>query len=170
MGRDFHSRIGILKELDNGDNLGFYTILGFSETFPSNFYCRFQKQHRKIHRVAAIENIEILRNPENYNSDLVKNDFWVTGTKEKSVWNTLKGFHVTKNYCVDVMKEGVYYPVFVLTRFIKDHEFFNLNQLNYRMLTFNYGPVYSRNKPPMISSDFHKKLKLSASETLILGK
>ncbi|XP_058985030.1 uncharacterized protein LOC131805637 [Musca domestica] len=170
-------KVKIIPSLILGDNLGLNTILGFSETFSSNFYCRLCKQHREINKIDVYENISMLRNPQNYNSDVEVNDFKITGIKENSIWNNLKQFHVTRNYSVDVMHdllEGVchYDLKFILNRFIKHYEFFTLDQLNYRLLTFNYGPIYCSNKPPILSLDFHKKLKLqlSSSEMLVFVK
>ncbi|KAI8116052.1 hypothetical protein CVS40_11813 [Lucilia cuprina] len=70
-------------------------ILGFSESFSSNFYCRICKQHRNITQTETNLNTDMLRNPENYDRDLPINDVRLTGVKENSVWNNLKNFHAT---------------------------------------------------------------------------
>ncbi|KAI8122546.1 hypothetical protein CVS40_6741 [Lucilia cuprina] len=171
------TKIKIIPSLILGDNLGLNMILGFSESFSSNFYCRICKQHRNITQTETHLNTDMLRNPENYERDFAINDVKLTGVKENSVWNNLKNFHVTENYSVDVMHdllEGVchYVLIFILKRFIEDYKFFSTEQLNYRMLTFNYGPIYGKNKPPILNSDFLKKqkLKILASEMLTLLK
>ncbi|XP_075168716.1 uncharacterized protein LOC142240860 [Haematobia irritans] len=171
------TNVKIIPAIVLGDNLGLNAILGFSESFSSNYYCRLCKEHRDDIKLASNENVYMLRNPENYEQDLQDKDFKSSGIKENSVWNDLNNFHVTQNHCVDVMHdllEGVchYVLIFILKRFIEYHKFFSLQQLNYRMLTFDFGPINSRNKPPILNSDFHKKnkLKLSASETLVFLK
>lgn len=72
-----------------------------------------------MNKVTAVENIEMLRNLKNYNTDLDINDYSFTRIKENSVWNAL-GFNVTRNYSVGVMcdiLEGVchYDLPFILT-------------------------------------------------------
>ena len=70
--------------------------------------------------------------------------------------------------------EGVrpYVLIFILSLFITHYKYFSKEQLNYRMLVFDYSPVYSRNKPPLLNSDFltKNKLKFSASEMLVFFK
>lgn len=166
-----------------GDNLGLNTILGFSESFQSNFFCRFCKMKRYDTQKYCEENLSLLRNYINYEGDVGASNFKQTGIKETCVWNKLKHFNVLNNFSVDVMHdllEGVchYDLIFILNSFITKYNFFTLEQLNYRILVFNYGPN-CKNKPPILNSDalLKLKLKLSASEmktfsfnlTLIIG-
>jgi len=44
-----------------------------------------------------------LQNHRNNDDEILKNDISITGIKEPCVWNQLNSFHVTENYCVDVM-------------------------------------------------------------------
>ena len=123
-GKRYISRVKLIISLFLGDNLGLNTILGFSESFSSNFYGRFCKQHRDVAKILTKENVELLRNPSNYDTAL--HDFKKTGIKENSVWNRINNFHVTYNYSVDVrhdLLEGVchYVLIFLLNLFIYEY-------------------------------------------------
>lgn len=165
-----YKEVKILPVLILGDNLGLNTILGFSESFSSNSFCRFCKMKRAETQKSCEEDISSLRSKINYDEDIKICNAKLTGIKESSVWNSLTNFHVTENLAVDVMHdllEGVchYDLIFILNSFITKYNFFTLEQLNYRILIFNYGP-HCKNKPPILNSDsFSKqKLKLSAAE------
>lgn len=55
-----------------GDNLGLNSILGFTESFRANFYCRFCKCDREEMQKQCEQVNEKLRNKSNYDSDLKK--------------------------------------------------------------------------------------------------
>lgn len=153
-----------------GDNLGLHTILGFSESFRANFFCRFCKCHRNETQVLCYENVNLLRNESNYTLDLEVNDVSKTGIKSFCIWNNIKSFEVTNNLAVDVMHDifegvGGYDMVLLIDQFINKDKFFTLKILNSRIKYFTYG-FEIKNKPCLISSDNLKTkcLKMSASE------
>lgn len=86
-----------------GDNLGFHSILGFVESFSANFPCSMCKMSKSETESACVEKPELLRNPDNYNSDLALNDVSQTGIKESCLFHDIPLFHVTSNYSVDWM-------------------------------------------------------------------
>ena len=71
-----------------GDNLGLQQILGFTESFVSNYWCRICKMHRNDARESTKENIELLRNSFNYEEDLPK-DLSESGISCSSVLNDI---------------------------------------------------------------------------------
>lgn len=158
-----------------GDNLGINSILGFTESFSSNYCCRLCKIHKTQLKLPHEENVSILRNNDNYLVDVQLNNVSDSGIKEYSTWNSLLDFHVTKNLAVDCfhdLLEGVchYDLILILNVFIKD-KLFTLHELNHRIEIFNFG-LFKKNSPPLFNDDSltNKKLKLSGSEmyTLIL--
>lgn len=58
-----------------GDNLGLNSILEFSKSFSSNYYCQFCKTHKSIAQKLCVENILCMRNNINYSDDVSKMDF-----------------------------------------------------------------------------------------------
>lgn len=156
-----------------GDNLALNSILGFSKSFACNMYCRFCKVSKEECSTLCYELPHTLRNPENYSSDILKNDITQTGIQEFSKFNNIPSFHVTKNYCVDIMHdifEGVchYDLAEALHYFIKKMKYFDLKFLNQRCQNFNYGSIESKYKPGEIKmSDISKqKFKLSARQMM----
>jgi hypothetical protein len=117
-----------------GDNLGLHTLLGFTESFRSNYSCRFCKCIRTFTQTQSIECTELLRNENSYASDLEVNNISLTGIKSACIWNRIPSFHVTENYAVDIMHdifEGVanYDMILILRQFILIDKFFTLATL-----------------------------------------
>lgn len=156
-----------------GDNLALHTMLGFSESFSGNFPCRFCHIHKSDLKSCYSQSDDLLRNRVSYEADLRINNLSLTGVKEPCIWNCLN-FHVSENLSVDIMHdilEGVCHYDFIvlLKRFITDMKYFTLENLNFRIKTFNYSDLECKNKPSSIGEDdFLKKskLKMSASEML----
>lgn len=151
-----------------GDNLGVNPALGFSESFNSNFYCRFCTLNKVECSNLCVPDLSKNYNLESYNYHTL--NYYNSSIKEYSVWNTLPLFHVVENYSVDPMHdllEGVckYDFLLLLDIFINKQKLFTIEQLNFRMSTFNYGP-YNNTKPLLFRDDFfkQKKIKMSAAE------
>lgn len=142
-----------------GENLGLHSILGFTESFMSNYPCRFCKCSKIECNYETVQNNNKLRNEDNYKLDLAMNNNSLSGIKEICVWNQIPSFHVTQNYSVDIMHdvlEGVcnYDLAPLLNNFITKFKYFSLDTLNNRIQCFNYGPVENQNRPPFLSVDF----------------
>lgn len=162
-----------------GDNLGLHSILGFTERFVSRYPCRFCKTSKNECHVQTTEVDINLKNHINYANDLEINELILTGVKEPCVWNEISSFHVTQNYCVDIMHdmlEGVcnYDIGLMLKIMIFDLKYFTIDKLNNRIELFDYGSIDIRNRPTLIASETLKgkgnKLKMSASEMLCFVK
>ncbi|XP_071056100.1 uncharacterized protein [Onthophagus taurus] len=123
-------------------------------------------------QLALIQNDNLLRNFDNYSYDLSLNNLAFTGIKERCVWHFIEDFHITTNFCVDIMHDiferGCNYDLTaLLNRLIFDLKLFRLSDLNSRINLFNYGELEKLNKPPAISGELSTfKLKMSASEML----
>ncbi|XP_071831544.1 uncharacterized protein [Apostichopus japonicus] len=138
-----------------GDNLGMNGICGFVESFVSNHYCRHCRMHRNDMQNASVSKPELLRNFNNYNEDVRRNDPASTGVKIPCLLNDLAHFHVTTNYAPDLMHdllEGIcgLEVHLVLGNLLQDG-FFDLDLLNSRITSFDYAPFDSKNKPSPIS-------------------
>lgn len=148
-----------------GDNLGVHTILGLTQSFTSNYFCRFCRIDKNAASVSINENSQLLRNTENYEIDLNTQTF---GIKSPCIWNTLKNFHLTENLSVDVMHdilEGIcrYDLGNILYHFICVDKIFSLDTLNNRIKFYNF---FDKNKPPLITRNqlLRKHIIFSASE------
>lgn len=170
-------RIHFVLGLLIGDNLGLNSILGFTESFSANFYCRFCVTSRTNAESTCSATNLIPRNKQNYIDHVKSNDVTSTGVKEMCVFNEISSFHVTENFSVDIMHdvlEGIchYDMKNLLNYYINVRKLFSLETLNHRIKTFNYGPTDGRNRPPLISDNFRSKSKIStsAAEMLTLVK
>lgn len=139
------------------DNLAIHALGGYTESFSSNKYCHFCLVDKaSAQSIFDEDNIE-KRNRENYEQHVMLNDPSSTGVKENSCLNKLNYFHITENTCVDIMHdilEGVA-PLEVrlmLRHFIYEEKKkrFDLELLNHRMTTFDYGYGNEKNKPTVI--------------------
>lgn len=143
-----------------GDNLGLNQMLGFTESFKANYYCRFCFKPKSECQVSEIEEADKLRNENNYQTG-------VYGIKENCIFNVLDNFNVLKNFAVDYMHdilEGV--GRYVSARIIKElilSGIITLKFLNDRIDETDFG---NYNRPPHITVQHLKKgiVKMSASE------
>ena len=155
-----------------GDNLGMHAILGFAESFNSNFPCRFCKVNKAQLQFLYKQDNEILRSVESYDDDCENKNVTDCGIREKCIFNSLNSFHAAQNYCVDAMHdllEGVcnYDFQLILKHFVLEEKYFSLETLNFRIINFNYHMELD-NKPPPIPQDFQKKTKLNMSSSEML--
>lgn len=165
--------IKIIPCMVGGDNLGINSILGFVESFNSSFFCRFCKCSSAETKLLCVENKSKMRNMNNYKTDL--DNLICSGIKENSVFNLLNNFHVIENKCVDIMHdllEGIchYDLLLILKIFVIEKKMFTIELLNKRIELHDFGPGIK--KPPLFDSDClnKSKLKLTASEMLVMIK
>lgn len=169
-----HSRFNLIKLIPmfiTGDNLGMNSILGFVECFVANYFCRFCNTHRNESNSLCYFEPQELRTVNNYKFDVDIQDPKQTGIKEESIWNSLSNFHVFENMAVDSMHdlaEGVFHYLLLamLNKFIEGDSYFSIEELNYRIQIFDFGPSVSINKFSQLTPDFlsKTKIKYSASE------
>ncbi|KYQ48388.1 hypothetical protein ALC60_12569 [Trachymyrmex zeteki] len=149
-----------------GDNLGVNSILGFSDSFSSRFFCRFCRTTKEQCQALCKSEPLLRRTKSNYDLDIQKLPDKSTGIKEPCIWNDLKYFDVTENIAGDIMHdiyEGIcrYELGSILNSFIKN-KFFSLEFLNQRIKFFNYG-IYERNTVPLIKADHIKRCQIIMS-------
>lgn len=80
-------------------------------------------------QTAAIEQIEYMRNIDNYNNDVRTKTVQECGINENSSLNLIKSFHVVENYCVNIMHDifegiGHYDLAHIIRYYIYDMKFF----------------------------------------------
>lgn len=148
-----------------GDNLGLHSLLGLTQSFNSNNFCRFCRCNKDECSIAICENVDLLRTVENYENDLFERH---VGIKEPCVWHQLPNFHLTRNLSVDIMHdifEGIcrYDLGHILYEFIWVNKFFSLDLLNNRLQFHNF---LDKNKPPAITRTqvLQRHIVFSASE------
>ncbi|KAF0723633.1 Uncharacterized protein FWK35_00027468, partial [Aphis craccivora] len=157
-----------------GDNLGLNSVLGFVESFSANYYCRICKSHKSSLQKMLFESTECLRNAENYELDVLKDNVSETGIRELCVFNQIPNYHVTVNSVCDFMHditEGVarYDMALIITHLIKD-KYFTLKCLNNRIMLFEYGFSEKKNSPPATNQNNLNNgcIIMSSSEMLCL--
>lgn len=157
-----------------GDNLGLNSILGFVESFSAIYYCRTCCSPKSQMQTMLIESVYSIRNKENYKSDVQKNNISETGISSYCVFNEIPNYHVTVNIVCDFMhdvSEGVArYDMALIINYLIDHKYFSLENLNNRLILFEYGVTECKNKPPTISKTNlnNNCIVMSASEMLCL--
>lgn len=158
-----------------GDNLALNQMLGIAQSFSANHYCRFCKMSRDVAKSCTMENRTLLRNRENYESDLQVNTLNITGIKEECVFHELPFFHMSENHYVDIAHdifEGIcFYEIAEVLhqlvfkeKFIQNNSQRTLDFLNARIESFNY-PSH-QNKPPLFKLEEvrAKHFRMSAAE------
>lgn len=156
-----------------GDNLGVNSVLGFSESFNSLYFCRFCNCNKNETKYMVKENMDKLRSRESYKENLDIGNPRMTGINENSIWNSLTNFHVTENFSVDCMHdilEGVaHYDLFVIFQYcVTKNKYFSIELLNRRIEMFNFGPFIKQ--PPLFNTDCltKNKFKFSSSEMKVI--
>jgi len=135
----------------------------------------FVKMKKKM-QLQCKDDILYQQNRETYEEDIITNNETLTGIKEKSIFNDLKNFHVTRNSALDPMHdlaEGIchYDMCYIIKHCIECH-YFTLDQLNDRMSVFDYGSIDKFSEPPYIIQKYldNLTLKMSATQTLCFVK
>lgn len=88
-----------------GDNLGLNSLLELNRSFSANYYCRFCKVHKSIANELYEEDPASMRTFKNYSDDVAKMSFIEKDIHKDSIMNTIVSFHVTQNFCTDVMHD-----------------------------------------------------------------
>lgn len=155
-----------------GDNLGLNSILGFSESFNADYFCRICVTHRNVTRTETDASKFIFRITDNYQLHAAELSH---GVKEKCIWNDLMSFHVTRNKYCDLMHdvfEGILrYDMAYLINHLINKKYFDLNRLNSRIQFFKFSKADIGNAMPSIKHEHlkEKQLIMSASEMLSLS-
>lgn len=84
-----YKKVKFIVVLVIGDNLGLNTILGFTKSFNSTYFCRFCKTSKLITHKQLKEDIKTLRKESNYREDLYIDDLRQTGIVEPCAFHDL---------------------------------------------------------------------------------
>jgi hypothetical protein len=156
--KDFSGQVKIRMAQVTGDNLSIQTVLGFSDSFSANYYCRWCKMKKNIAHVTTKEDSTLFRNVQNYEDDLALNNFSETGLKFSSIFNDISYYHVTDNICPDIMHdvfEGVaLHDMRLFFKHLIQTGKFSGFEIQNRILAFNYSPLI-KNKP-VVTENFIK--------------
>lgn len=174
---------GILLEIDNqktqvffslclllGDNKAMNEVMGITQCFIKNGFCRMCSCTIKEIKKMVKEDPTKPRTVDNYATELAKNDFTTTGIREECVFNKIPSFHIITCPSADIMHdvfEGVcnFQMSKIILHFIENNNF-TLDDLNNRKSLFDFGTYQIGNKSVDIKQPHLKsgKLKMSSSE------
>lgn len=143
---DGSKQVHFILGLMVGDNLGLNSICDFSKSFSSNYFCRFCKARKTLTHRFGEENQILLRNVDNYTQDVETNNFLLTGITQNNILNNINSFHVTTNFCIDVMHdifESVchYNTCHIITYYTKTVKILSLETLNFKKPNCNYDEL-----------------------------
>ena len=168
-----HSLLRPILCLIIGDNLALNSILGFSSSFSSNFYCRLCNISKDDSRGHHSIDLLPLRTFDSYTNNIIENNPKNTGVYFESIWNIIPSFHVTDNFYCDIMHdifEGIcnYNLSSILNYFINIKKYFDLDTLNFRKRNFHYGKIDIGNISGDIKKDHlsNRHFKMSSSEMM----
>ncbi|KAG4065943.1 hypothetical protein HA402_000002 [Bradysia odoriphaga] len=170
-------KVKFIVTLILGDNLGLNAILGFTQCFVANYYCRFCILRRDVLQTLLFEDLKSLRNYENYCHHVILDKLSEKGISEECVFNNLCKFHVTRNFSVDILHdflEGVcHYDLCNIIINLINKKYFTLDELNSNIMYHNYGPFTKNKKIDPITVENLEKLHLRTSgaemKTLVLN-
>ncbi|KAJ8050602.1 hypothetical protein HOLleu_03866 [Holothuria leucospilota] len=110
---------------------------------------------------ATTEKSHLLRSRERYEEDVSLEDPSSTGVKQSCLLNEFDQFYVNTNYASDIMYdllEGVCgLEVHLAIASLMREGYFDLDTLNSRITSFDYGPIESKNKPSITFQNTWKK-------------
>lgn len=167
---DVAHRVYFVMALLVADNLALHSMLGFAEGFAANFPCRICHAHKSLIHFQTEEDSSLLRNKLQYDIDCKIGNVSLTGVNEESVLNEIETFEATDNPSVDIMHdvfEGVcvYDMGHILYHLIFVKNYFTVETLNFRLITFDYDKTIT-NKPTEFNEKALRKksVKMTASE------
>lgn len=79
--------------------------MGFSESFISNYLCRFCHSTKEEYHKLLIQINEKLRTIDNYTTNVDIENVSLTGINELCIWNNIDSFHVVNNLSVNLMHD-----------------------------------------------------------------
>ena len=137
--------------LIDADNLAMHTLLGFVESFSSNYPCRFYRIHKRVMHFQCEEDPGLFRDKVQHELDCFEANVKNSGVNGCSVLKSIDHSEPTANPSADIMNdifEGVciYDMQHVLYDLIFIKKYFTTETLNFRIIAFNYGSSIS-NKP-----------------------
>ncbi|XP_034951242.1 uncharacterized protein [Chelonus insularis] len=144
-------RVYFALALLSGDNLGLNCLFGLHESFNSNHYCRFCREHKDQMEKQLKENNTMIRNKKNYEADLLNLQ---NGIKQGCFFHDIPNFHLTVNLYGDLMHdlfEGIWrYELPLILKHIVENKnnLLSLDMLNDRIKYFNFGSCSSNNTFP----------------------
>lgn len=144
--------------------------LGFSGSFSSGRCCRFCRSDIDSIRTNVNSSGAERRNKENYDEDVAADNFSCTGIHGDSPFNRIPFFHVTDSSAPDVahdLTHGTLHISFSKSLLeLMRRKYFDLNYLNHRMASLDYGEAEKGNLPVSITMNRLKKasLRMSFSE------
>ncbi|XP_026018914.1 uncharacterized protein LOC113019411 [Astatotilapia calliptera] len=163
-----------------GDNLALHSIFGFVESFSANYCCRFCLTDKtELQSVFSEDHVGLtLRSKELHykhcgaiqQNPALGSTF---GVKRNCLLNSLRLFHISDNYAVDIMHdllEGVVqYELKLVFQYLIKTSLISLNSLSQRIISFNYGYAQRRNRPGGLKLDDNSKdLGLNAVQSWCL--
>lgn len=154
-----------------GDNLGLNQVLGFVDSFHSDYSCRVCKVTAAEPCNLVSEMKDRIRTADDYEKDISKKDMPQTGLKESCIFNKVGGFNVVENISLDCMHDvlegvGSYVLLSLIKTFVFEKRYFNLQEFNARVKSFPFDKS-ENNIPPPISLNRlqnYSLLKMSAAE------
>lgn len=133
-----------------GDNLALHSIFGFVESHSANYCCRFCLTDKtELQSVFSEDHVGLtLRSKElhyKHCGAIQQNPALAStfGVKRNCLLNSLRLFHISDNYAVDIMHdllEGVVqYELKLVFQYLIKTSLISLNSLSQRIISFNYG-------------------------------
>jgi len=136
------------------DNLGMNSLLGFSESFNSHYYCRICCTSKTEAQEVFDHNLMHIRSRPDYEQHLRQNKF---GVQSECALNELQYFDFLNSPSVDIMHdllEGVVpFEIKIVLQKLISLGCFSLEIVNQRLMAHNYGYLESKNRPNPIRLD-----------------
>jgi len=126
-----------------GDYLGLNSMLGFVKSFSANHYCRICRCPKPELQKMLRESFQSLINENNYEIDINRRNVTDSGINERCIFHEVPNFHVVRNMVCNFMhdiSEGVArYDVAIIVQNFMSKKYFTLDQLNSRIILYQYG-------------------------------
>lgn len=151
-----------------GDNLGLNSILGYTESFSTNYFCRYCHADKQTSQSLDMEDLTLLRTVDSYQNDV---ETYSHGIKELCIFNELENYHVIENVCFDIMHdllEGIcrYDMAHFINHFL-EKEYFTLEFLNDRTRFYNFSSREKNLPPPIRLSNLRNGYIIMSSAEML---
>lgn len=152
----------------SGDNLDLHAMLGFNQSFNSEFPCRLCLITKDNLKTATKLKSKTFRSNKMHSIDISKK---TNSVKSDTIFRSIPNFNIFNHVSFDVLHdlfEGIlrYEIADILYQLIYVDKCFSIELLNQRILNFNYSTNSSKNNCPPLNDNHLKtgKILMSGSE------
>lgn len=139
----------------SADNLGANDAFGMVKSFRAKHYCKVCEMDSATAKYSTVEDKNLLRDPAKYDKVIAEGvapgEVHNLGIKFYCLLNDLNYFHIAENYTADPMHDflegDLDMAIKLFLKHVVNSNVMTVDEINCRILQFNYGKIEMKNKP-----------------------